>query len=324
VLLLDTDTVNPGDRAEAVVAATRYARVPAELTHEPGGAEVHARMDLWEMGAGADLLHRTSTGIRLRRTPKQVREIADDRVALTLLGPGQWRFSQRDVDRVERSDGWGVILVDQTAPYEFVRVGSGSTYAFGVDHQTLGLSHDTLRAAAGRLRSSPLHDMVTRHVRDTVRVVDAIPPGPAATALGSATVELLRTFLVTAAHGAVGAEPPDTLLIRTRLYVQRHLAEPGLTADRIARAHNVSVRQLYAAWARHGESLANYVIVQRLALAHRILSGPHSQARTIAAVARSCGFVDTPHFSRRFRDAYGMSPREWRLLNRRHREDDAG
>jgi hypothetical protein len=47
----------------------RYARVPALLTHE-ADARVHARLDVWDLGAASSLLHRTSSGIRLRRTPR--------------------------------------------------------------------------------------------------------------------------------------------------------------------------------------------------------------------------------------------------------------
>lgn len=78
-LLLDTDTLDRRDRAEAVVAAMRHARVPAELTHEPDAAEVRARVELWELGGGVSLLHRTSTGIRLRRTPALIRSTAAGR-----------------------------------------------------------------------------------------------------------------------------------------------------------------------------------------------------------------------------------------------------
>lgn len=36
-IVLDTDALPPRERAEAVQAAMRYARVPADLTHDPGG-----------------------------------------------------------------------------------------------------------------------------------------------------------------------------------------------------------------------------------------------------------------------------------------------
>jgi AraC-like DNA-binding protein len=316
MLLLDTETLAPADRAEAVAAAMRYARVPAELTHGAEVTTVHARIDLWELGGGATLLRRTSSGIRLRRTPKQVRGSAEARAAFTLLGPGTWRFTQHDVDRAVRSDGWDALVVDQSGPYEFERVGDGSTCAFSVDHEVLGLPVDTLRAAAGRLPASPLWPLMARHVRDVVRSIDRMVPGPATAMLGAATTELMRALVVTAAYGTEHARTPSpaSLLARTQLYVQQHLGDHDLTPERIARAHHVSVRTLYAAWSGHAESLANHIVAQRLERARRMLSASGSRSRTIAAVARDCGFVDTPHFSRRFRNAYGMSPREWRQV----------
>jgi AraC-like DNA-binding protein len=315
-LLLDTKTLDPADRADAVVAAMQHARIRAELTHDPDLAAVHARVDLWELGGGVTLLHRTSSGIRLRRTPRMARSWADERMSLTVLGPGRWRFAQRDVDRVVRSDDWETIVVDQSAPYEFERVGDGSTYAFTVSHDMLGLPVDTVRAAAGRLHASPLWPMVSRHVCDVVGSVEQLPSGPATTMIGTATTELFRALVVTAARGGGrdGELSPECLLSRTQAYVAQHAGDRDLTPERIARAHNVSVRKLYTAWSGNAESLANHVIAQRLELARGMLSATGSRSRTIAAVARDCGFVDTPHFSRRFRNAYGMSPREWRRL----------
>lgn len=96
------------------------------------------------------------------------------------------------------------------------------------------------------------------------------------------------------------------------MFVDRHLTEADLTPGRIARTHHVSVRQLYAAWSGHGVWLAAYILGQRLELARRVLAHGRSPAPTIAAVARRCGFVDAAHFARRFRESYGLSPREWR------------
>jgi AraC-like DNA-binding protein len=42
---------------------------------------------------------------------------------------------------------------------------------------------------------------------------------------------------------------------------------------------------------------------------------PNRMPTTIGTVARRWGFTDSTHFSRRFRGAYGLSPREWRRLN---------
>jgi AraC-like DNA-binding protein len=61
-------------------------------------------------------------------------------------------------------------------------------------------------------------------------------------------------------------------------------------------------------------SLEQYVIGKRLEGAKAELHTPAGRARSIAAVALRWGFKDPTHFTRRFRAAYGLLPREWRLL----------
>jgi AraC-like DNA-binding protein len=315
-VVLDTDTLAPRERAEAVEAAMRFARVPAALTHDPDGDGVQARVETWELGGAVGLVYRVGTGISLSRTPRQVRSHAEERVSLTLLGPGRWRFTQGAVEQVVDRDRWGACLVDQSASYRFQRVGSSQMYAVGIDPATLGMPFDLVRKAADRVDRSPLLEMLTRHVLEVARVADVIPPGPARSGLGAATAELFRAVLSTALTGVeipLEASGP-TLLTMTRMYVDRHITNFDLTPGHIARAHNVSLRHLYAAWSGNDVSLAAYVMAQRLELARNALTERGTRARTIAAIARRCGFVDATHFSRRFRAAYGMSPREWRQL----------
>ncbi|GAB3358832.1 hypothetical protein GCM10027300_30060 [Modestobacter lapidis] len=99
--------------------------------------------------------------------------------------------------------------------------------------------------------------------------------------------------------------------MRVRAYVQQHLTDPGLTPAAIAAAHNVSVRQLYRAFEQAGSGVEQWVIQRRLAAARAQLISPAGRRRSIAATARAHGFADPSHFTRRFKDAYGMSPREW-------------
>ncbi|MFI9202868.1 AraC family transcriptional regulator [Streptomyces sp. NPDC053048] len=41
---------------------------------------------------------------------------------------------------------------------------------------------------------------------------------------------------------------------------------------------------------------------------------PRHAALPVSAVAARCGFTSPSHFTRRFRAAYGVTPREWRRL----------
>ena len=318
-LVLDTATMPRPDRAEAVRSAMRYARVPALLTHE-AEERVHARVDVWDLGGATTLLHRTSSGVRLRRTPRQVHRCAEDRFGLVLLSPGRWSFDQRREHRAVQTDRWDMLLVDHSAPYDFGRHGDGTTYAVNVDHTVLGLPLDMVRGAATRLPASPLYLLLKKHVLEVAGTIDAVAPGPATAMLGSATVDLIRAVILGAAAPQRDrpADDPAALLTQTKLYVQRHYAEPTLCATGVARAHAVSLRRLYSVWATAETSLAEHVMTVRLEAARTRLAVPISGLPTIAAVGRGCGFVDMGHFARRFRQAYGLSPSEWRRQNRGH------
>jgi AraC-like DNA-binding protein len=312
-LILDTAGVAPRERAEAVRAAMRSARVPALLTHETD-ERIHARLDVWELGGTATLMHRTSSGLVLQRTPRLVREAAEDRFGLVVLSPGRWSFGQHGDRRREQTTRWGLLIVDHAAAYDFGRYGDGTTYAINVDHSALGLPRDVVREATGRLPTSPLHRLVIDHVLGVARDIDALPPGAGTRMLGTATLELIRALVASAADPQQRRPDDDAgaLLAQSKFYVQRHFADPGLNPVRIARAHAVSVRRLYAVWAADPQSLAEHIMAVRLENARSRLAGPSPYPPAIAAVGRDCGFTDMAHFARRFRQAYGMTPREWR------------
>jgi AraC-like DNA-binding protein len=64
-------------------------------------------------------------------------------------------------------------------------------------------------------------------------------------------------------------------------------------------------------------SFTQFVLGQRLARAHALLSDPHFADRSIAALALEAGFGDLSYFNRAFRRRYGDAPSEMRAGARR-------
>jgi AraC-like DNA-binding protein len=78
-----------------------------------------------------------------------------------------------------------------------------------------------------------------------------------------------------------------------------------LSPSTIAAAHAVSVRTLYSAVDGLGMSLGGYLRYRRLARSHDdLLFG----SDPVAVVALRWGFASPAHFSRVFRDRYGIPP----------------
>ncbi|MEU4293592.1 helix-turn-helix domain-containing protein [Kribbella sp. NPDC026596] len=310
-VILDTAALPPHDRAEAFYTAMMSASVPARVEHEDRRGDVHARMDFWQLGV-PNLFRNEGSGIRLVRTTKHVRLAAPERLALAVQVSGVGAFGQgTHQQRVHTGE---LMLVDLTSPYEFAWSGRGASLAFQIDYSDLGLSVETVRAAATRLPSSPLYDLVLTHLSELPPVSDALQGTRSAPMLGAATTQLVRALLASAADDDKHQRPAMTDVLFTRItwYVRQHLGDPHLTPARVAAEHYISLRYLYKLFAGHDLSFEQWLISERLEAARRQLASPASRHHSIATVAAHWGFNDPSHFARRFRHAYGLSPSDWR------------
>lgn len=85
-----------------------------------------------------------------------------------------------------------------------------------------------------------------------------------------------------------------------------------MSIDGIAQALRCSKRHLHNAFAGDEDTLAGYILHQRLACCIRDLVDPANAARPITDIALASGFSNLSHFSRVFREHTGGSPSEFR------------
>jgi AraC-like DNA-binding protein len=313
MLLFDTASHRRADRAEAFRVVMQETAAPCRIEHREPPDLVLARISAWDYGP-AVLLSTDASRFGLVRTARHVRSGTEPTLSLAFQHRGRVEFDQLGHQQVVQ--GRDLMLVDLTAPYTFACATGGGNRALRVPLDRLALPEELVRRATPRLRASPLHDLVRSHLEWIADAAPELSADPGAAALGTATVELVRALVVSAA----GDDPrraevrEETLLSRVRAHVRQHLSDPSLTPRTIAAAHNVSLRQLYKACAAGGWSLEQEIIGQRLEDARLRLTTPAGLRRPIGATARACGFADPSHFTRRFRQTYGMTPREWQRV----------
>jgi AraC-like DNA-binding protein len=92
-----------------------------------------------------------------------------------------------------------------------------------------------------------------------------------------------------------------------RSYIEDRLDDPDLSPAAIAAAHGVSVRTLQLAFAETGTTVTRHVRDRRLKACYRDLTRP-GPAETVTDVAFRWGFNDAGHFSRTFRQEFGVTP----------------
>lgn len=116
--------------------------------------------------------------------------------------------------------------------------------------------------------------------------------------------------------GTDGAAPLSSAranaLRRLKAEIEKRLSAPTLTPSGAAAGAGMSVRYANALLAEEGTSLERYIQQRRLEQCRRALEDPLQSHRMVGELAFAWGFSDHSHFTRRFREAYGITPRECR------------
>jgi AraC-like DNA-binding protein len=109
------------------------------------------------------------------------------------------------------------------------------------------------------------------------------------------------------------SEPAESVILaRVRDFIERNLQNPWLDPAMIAQRHHISLRYLYRLFGATGTTVAAFVRERRLMRSRVLLLADASSTKTIGDIAFSAGFKDPTTFGRAFREAFGVTPREYR------------
>lgn len=104
-----------------------------------------------------------------------------------------------------------------------------------------------------------------------------------------------------------------SVLHRICQFIETRLGDSTLSLAEVARAQRVSPRYLQKLFEAANGSFTRYIRERRLERCRAELAKPDDDATAVSSIAFRWGFTDAAHFSRVFRDKYGMSPRDYRL-----------
>jgi AraC-like DNA-binding protein len=304
-LLLDTRDIDPEARHDAVHDAHVRAGVPRQVDLLSQEAVSSTRIEAWTFGS-VKMFSPDSPGLRV------IRDSASGQLDPIIALCVQMRGSAQSIEtyRHQHLMPGDIVLVDPIARNEFVT--RGATTAIQIPFEDIGVTVELARQASGHLAASPLFQLVGTHLVALRADADLVSSSAAASEVGAATTQLVRALIVSAAGEEQSARSAltDALAPRVFAYVRQHLTDRDLTPVTIARAHNISVRYLYKLCDAADVKLVEWIIAERLEGARRDLTSPSRGNRTIAFISQQWGFKDPSHFSSRFRNAYGISPRE--------------
>jgi AraC-like DNA-binding protein len=107
--------------------------------------------------------------------------------------------------------------------------------------------------------------------------------------------------------------PPAVAIVSgAKSFIDAHLADPGLNTSTIAAAHHITPRYLQKLFEAEHLTVAGWIRTRRLQRCRRDLEDPRLGSVSIGTICARRGFADPAHFSRLFKQTYGISPRAFR------------
>ncbi|MBU1357162.1 MAG: helix-turn-helix domain-containing protein [Gammaproteobacteria bacterium] len=313
---LSTSTVPEKERADYWIDLICSLYVQLDL-EAPTDDAIFGDVEFNRIGT-LDFTHLRSNGRRVRRTPERIRQGGGDYFLVIIQREGRGALIQGG--RTAFLNPGDFVLGDCTRPYELVFDGPyHDVYVLRFLRKQL-MTHvgnlDDLCAttlsggnAVGHLLLSMIdsvrRDLAELHPASALGVSEAIT-----NVIGAG----LRTL-----PGANQRNPSNLAayhLARIRAHVQSHLSDPALSLASIAHAVNLSSDHICRLFRNEPLPLSRQIWQQRLEACRRDLADPRLQGRSVSEIAFSWGFNDAAHFSRSFREQFGLSPRQWRTEQR--------
>lgn len=252
---------------------------------------------------GGSPQHVTRSRQRLATTPS-------DDFLINLQISGRSKVVQDD--RVAEIGPGDLAMYDASRPYDLVMDGAFDMIVFQLPRELMrerlvAPERLTARAVDG---STGFRGAASRFLRTAPAAVESrdLPEN----AIEGHILDLLVTLIGTVSDDSGLSPRRSARLFAAKEVIESMLDDPDLDREKIALAAGLSVRELARVFAQEDDTPAAYVRRRRLERCRRDLVAPHLSDRTITDIALSHGFNDTAHFSRLFRDTYGISPSEYR------------
>ena len=108
----------------------------------------------------------------------------------------------------------------------------------------------------------------------------------------------------------------ERMLTSIRQVVRSHISDPSFSVEQAAALAGISLRYANALLHDQNSSVGRLILSMRLQKCAQALADPAQSERSIQEIAFAWGFTDQSYFGRKFKNAFGMSPTEYRRLGK--------
>jgi AraC-like DNA-binding protein len=311
-------TADWSERDRLPIFREQIGRMIVKLDPEPltDGA-FHAEANVREL-PGLGIGSWACSNLRIAR-PRTLLHDGKDDFVLTMITSGHVSASQRGRE-IELGPGQAVLMTTAEAcdlaatpsPSRFfgLRLPRKSLTSLGSDPEDVMMRALSANTEAVRLLAFYVRELDDGYQLATPELIGAVVTH--LTDLGALIIGANR-------DGTAVAEDRGLAVARlaaVKADISRNLGF-DLTLPAVAARLKLTPRHVQRLFEHAGSTFSEFVLDQRLARAHRLLTDPRRIDSTIGTIAFESGFGDLSYFNRTFRRHYGATPSEIRVVPRR-------
>ncbi|MCX8254062.1 MAG: helix-turn-helix domain-containing protein [Beijerinckiaceae bacterium] len=255
--------------------------------------------------------HFTGVSQTIDRKPQLIKRTDTDDYIVLLESSKLFNIEQNGRQHSGRDS---MVLIDITRPYHASHPEEMDVIDVFIPRRVMERALGPARQAAGLSidSSQPSFPVIMSFLRSLAQHGSSLDPAAAAR-MSAFAVDLIASAFAE----KLGQDPSRNvggavILYRAQAYIAEHLGVSGLGISEVASQVGISVRRLHQIAADEGISLVDWMWERRLERARSMLIDPAHITTSVGSIAYQCGFVDQAHFSRRFRQRFGLAPSDWR------------
>lgn len=245
------------------------------------------------------------------RTRAQIAHDSEAHLTVVMIAQGSETLRFDDGRELRLTEGM-CTLWDSTRPMAFMTSDNLRQMSLLVPEAQLLRRVPRVRDLVGRPMDGRhgIGGLFTDHCRVLQSRLGELPAPNRRTVL-EATLDLLALCL--SDQPALPAPRLRQLMLeQVKSHIEAHLTDPSLGVAALAHRFRMTERNMHKLFEHTGTTVCAHIRARRLAMCRRDLEGTTLAARQIGEIAAHWGFGDASHFSKVFRAAYGLSPREIR------------
>lgn len=313
-------TAHFGERDRLPIFREQIGRMIVKLDPEPLTDDgFHAEANVREL-PGLGMGSWACSNLKIAR-PRALLDGTDDLV-LTIITSGATRAAQRGRD-IDLGPGQAVLQSSAEAGNMIVPVSPSRFFGLRLPRKALSSLVDNpedmlMRPLPANTEAMRLLAFYTRELDDGYQL--ATPE--LADVVSKHLLDLGALIIGANRDGAEIAEERGLAAVRltaVKADIAKNLSYGDLSLPAVASRLRLTPRHIQRLFEGAGSTFSEFVLGQRLARAHRLLTDPRRIDTTIGSIAFESGFGDLSYFNRTFRRHYGATPSEIRIAPRASR-----